>query len=411
MIHSSSSAPEPSPDLPTENAPLEPENAPVEISPFDALAPATPPDIQASPIEETVVLEPLEPVVAPEEPYVEPRGPRWPWLVVLALLVGGGLFAKSKYDEREARRFAPIAMPERLAIVPNEWSAITLAAKLKNNGKVRDESAFIQAAQEAKLENVTPGGYLLPATAGPRDLAQVFKAGPTHEKATFPEGFIGAQIAARLKSEGFRGADEMEKLIYPASGFSPYEGTLFPDTYWLPLRATGKELIAKMQEKYAEEIKKLPQPLPSVNGKPLTTRDIVIIASLIERETNSRAEMPLVAGVMINRLNKPMRLQIDATVQYARILQDKDHKARLYFKDLKIDSPFNTYRNDGLPPTPICNPGQAALLAAARPAVTDALFYVYSPKLKKHIFAADFEGHKRNVALARRERAAIEKQN
>ena len=119
--------------------------------------------------------------------------------------------------------------------------------------------------------------------------------------------------------------------------------------------------------------------------------------------------MPKVAGVMINRLQKPMRLQIDASVQYARIMDDKEHKSRLYFKDYKFQSPFNTYLNDGLPPTPICNPGIDALMAAARPAKTDALFYVYSPKLKKHVFASNFEGHKANVARARRERDAIEK--
>ena len=90
------------------------------------------------------------------------------------------------------------------------------------------------------------------------------------------------------------------------------------------------------------------------------------------------------------------------------IMADKEHKTRLYFKDYKFQSPFNTYLYDGLPPTPICNPGPDALMAAARPAQTSALFYVYSPKLKQHYFADDFEGHKANVAKARQERAAIE---
>ena len=356
---------------------------------------------------------PDEPIFT--EPYVEPRGSLWPLLIFLLLLIGGGaggwFYYQNKLAEREARRWAPITLPERMAIVPTDWGYVTLAGKLKNSGKIRDEAAFVEAAKEVKLEAVTPGGYLLPASAGPRELARAFKAGPTHEKTTFPEGFTGLQIVARLQKEGFAGADGMEKLIYPETGFSPYEGTLFPDTYWLPLRADSKTLIAAMQDKFAEVVQELPQPLPQVDGKPLTTSEIVTIASLIERETNTKSEMPKVAGVMINRLNKPMRLQIDASIQYARIMQDKDHKERLYFKDLKIDSPFNTYRNDGLPPTPICNPGKDALLAAARPAQTDALFYVYSPKLKHHIFADNFAGHKQNVALARRERAAIEREN
>ncbi len=345
--------------------------------------------------------------------YVEPRGSRWPAILVALVLIlgigGSGLYYKMKADAKEARRWAPIAMPDKIAFVPTDWGAATLAQKLQKSDKVRDADAFIQAAKEVELTNVTPGGYALPDKAGPRDLAQIFKAGPTHEKAVFPPGFTGLQIVARLKSEGFGGADEMEKLIYPAQGFSPYEGTLGPGTYWMPLKADGKTLIAQMQEEFAGLIKKLPEPLPSVKGQPLTKGEIVTIASLVERESNLKTEMPIVAGVMMNRLEKGMRLQIDASVQYARIMADKDHKSRLYFKDYKFESPFNTYLHDGLPPTPICNPGEDALMAAARPAKTSSLFYVYSPKLKKHIFADDFEGHKHNVAVARRERDEIEK--
>lgn len=345
--------------------------------------------------------------------YVEPRGSRWPaillWLFVIGGLGGGALYYKIKSDAKEARRWAPIAMPDRIAFVPTDWGAQTLALKLQKSDKIRDADAFAQAAKDVDLTNVTPGGYALPETAGPRDLAAIFKAGPTHEKAVFPPGFTGVQIVDRLKREGFEGAEEMEQLLYPVNGFSPYEGTLAPGTYWMPLKANGKTLIAQMQEEFAQMVKKLPQPLPTVNGKELTTREVATIASLVERESNLKDEMPVVAGVIINRLQKPMRLQIDASVQYARIMDDKEHKSRLYFKDYKFQSPFNTYLNDGLPPTPICNPGLDALMAAARPAKTDALFYVYSPKLKKHVFSDDFAGHKNNVARARRERDAIEK--
>lgn len=344
--------------------------------------------------------------------YVEPRGSRWPAILVALLLIvgvgGGGLYYKMKADAKEARRWAPIEMPDKIAFVPTDWGASTLAQKLLKSDKIRDADAFTQAAKEVNLSTVMPGGYALPDRAGPRDLAKVFKAGPTHEKAIFPPGFTGLQIVARLKSEGFAGAEGMEKLIYPAQGFSPYEGTLGAGTYWMPVKADGKALIAQMQSEFAQMMKKLPQPLPSVKGTPLTKGEIVTIASLVERESNRKEEMPIVAGVMMNRLEKGMRLQIDASVQYARIMADKEHKTRLYFKDYKFESPFNTYLHDGLPPTPICNPGEDALMAAARPAKTPALFYVYSPKLKKHIFANDFGGHKNNVARARRERDAIE---
>lgn len=344
--------------------------------------------------------------------YVEPRPPRWRalliWLILLGGLGGGALYYKMKADAKEARRWAPIAMPDKMAFVPTDWGAETLAQKLKKSDKIRDVDAFVESAKAVNLTSVTPGGYLLPEEAGPRDLAKIFKAGPTHEEVVIPPGFTGVQIVNRLDKEGFASAGEMEKLIYPAQGFSPYEGTLAPATYWLPLKADGKTLLAQMREEFAQMVKKLPQPFPKVNGKELTTREVVTIASLVERESNLKDEMPKVAGVIMNRLNKPMRLQIDASVQYARIMADKEHKSRLYFKDYKFQSPFNTYLYDGLPPTPICNPGPDALMAAARPAKTSALFYVYSPRLKKHVFADNFEGHKENVAKARRERAAIE---
>ena len=344
--------------------------------------------------------------------YVEPRPPRWRalliWVILLGGIGGGGLYYKMKADAKEARRWAPITMPDKMAFVPTDWGAETLAQKLKKSDKIRDVDAFVEAAKDADLSSVTPGGYALPETAGPRDLAKIFKAGPTHEEVIIPPGYTGVQIANRLKQKGFAGADSMESLIYPAQGFSRYEGTMGPGTYWMPLKAGGKKLLEQMQEEFAQTVKKLPTPLPKINGRELTTREVVTIASLVERESNLKEEMPKVAGVIINRLNKPMRLQIDASVQYARIMADKEHKSRLYFKDYKFQSPFNTYLNDGLPPTPICNPGPDALMAAARPATTSALFYVYSPKEKKHYFSDDFEAHKANVARARRERTAIE---
>ncbi len=344
--------------------------------------------------------------------YVEPRPPRWRtllvWLVLLGGIGGGAFYYKMKADAKEARRWAPMAMPDKMAFVPTDWGAATLAQKLKKSDKIRDVDAFVESAKAVDLSNVIPGGYALPDRAGPRDLARIFKAGPTHEEVVIPPGYTGVQIVNRLQKAGFAGAGDMENLIYPAKGFSPYEGTMAPGTYWMPLKADGKTLIAQTQEEFAQMLKKLPKPYPKVNGRELTKTELVTIASLVERESNLKDEMPKVAGVMMNRLNKPMRLQIDASVQYARIMADEEHKSRLYFKDYKFQSPFNTYLNDGLPPTPICNPGMNALMAAARPTATSALFYVYSPKAKKHIFADDFEGHKENVARARRERAAIE---
>ncbi len=352
---------------------------------------------------------------APENPFeaqlqereaLSPRPPRrrskWPIFLLLVPILGvaGTLFYKQRQAE-ELRQFnrATIVLPERMARVPADWSAETLASRLEKSRKIRDAEAFREAAAQIGLQKVAPGSYLLPKSADPLALARAFKAGPTHQDVTFPEGFTAAQFAARLKKNGFAGASEIARMR-PAT----LEGRLFPDTYTLPLRGDSAALLAAFDERWQSEMKKLPRPFPQIAGREMTPLQVVTLASLVEREAASNAEMPLVAGVIICRLRKPMRLQIDASIQYARLLENQGHKSRLSFDDLKINSPFNTYRNDGLPPTPICNPGAAALRAAARPTPTKALFYVYSPHLKRHLFTPTFEEHKRSIIKVRQER-------
>lgn len=337
---------------------------------------------------------------------------KWPLFLLLAVLLAGGGFAWKIHRDREAaelRRWAKITLPQRMAHVPADWSVDTLATRLEKTRKIRDAEAFRQAATEIGLTKVVAGGYLLPAVAGPRDLATAFKNGPTHETVTFPEGFTALQIAARLQRRGFASGEWLANASYPTGQMPRYEGRLFPDTYELPLKAPGAQVATTLTDRWKAVMAKLPRPFPKVNGKELTAAQVVTLASLVEREAGSRQEMPLVAGVLVGRLRRPMRLQVDASIQYARILSAQNHKSRLLFADLEINSPYNTYKNDGLPPTPICNPGEAALKAAARPQATDALFYVYSPKAKHHLFAKTFEEHKHNVAVVSREREQIEK--
>lgn len=336
-------------------------------------------------------------------------------LVVFLLLGGmGGFF----WWQRQKWRWEKIPMPEKVAQVPKEWPVGKLAERLTETGKVRDSEAFLEAAKESKLQTIRPGGYLLPAEAGPRDLAALFAGGPQLVKITFPEGWTVGQMARRLTTNGFVSGAELKALAYPpGSAVSPLEGRLFPDTYYLSPKAPAREVAARLQSRSQEIITDLPKPFPTVKGKPLAIAQIVTLASLVERETDVPDERPLIAGVLLNRLNIGMRLQCDATVQYARrravesgVLPatepgGKDgQKARLLYRDLEIASPYNTYQRAGLPPGPICNPGQAALKAAARPEKSPYLFYVMSPKLGRHRFAKTFAEHKHNIALARQER-------
>ncbi|BCM93260.1 endolytic murein transglycosylase [Abditibacteriota bacterium] len=337
---------------------------------------------------------------------------KWPVFLVWLVILGGVGFGAFSYwkrweEKRHIMRFGPIPMPSRVARVPNDWSAETLALRLQKAGKVRDASAFEEVADEIGLQNVQKGIYALPRSASPRDLAKIFKAGPTLGRVTFPEGFTGFQMAARLKKNGFVNADAFRTLVYPPGKLSPYEGTLFPQTYDLPLNGNAKSLTARLQRQFEKTLKGLPRPFPQVKGKVLTTVQVITMASLIEREAASREEMPTVAGVILNRLNAPMRLQIDAAILYARVLEGKGSKKRMTYADYKFKSPYNTYLSAGLPPGPICNPGADALKAAAHPAKTNALYYVLSPLLKRHRFASSYSEHLKNVRLAEKERAAM----
>ncbi len=330
--------------------------------------------------------------------------------LVVALILGGmGGFI---YWRDMKWRWEKIPMPETMARVTAEWPLDKLGGRLLETGKIRDVDAFLQAAREAKLQNVKPGGYMLPKEAGPRDLAALFAGGPQLVKITFPEGWTAGQMARRLASAGFSDAATFNRLAYGQTLVSPWEGKLFPDTYYLAPKASGEQIIARLNERFNEVAKDLSRPFPKIQGKEMTLAQVVILASLVERETSEAAERPLIAGVLLNRLNIKMRLQCDASVQYARRRAEENaqlkagdgYKARLLFRDLKIDSPYNTYQIAGLPPGPICNPGQAALKAAARPETSPYFFYVMSPKLGHHRFAKTFADHQRNIALAKSEK-------
>lgn len=385
---------------------MTPESSSPDIAPSD-ISSSDVSSVPENPFEAQLLQAQNAPAPSIEPPTAPRRRALWPWLLLLLPVLGAGGYFYQERRKAEAlyrRNRAPIVLPERMARVPAAWNAKTLATRLEKSRKIRDAEAFREAATQVGLESVTPGSYFLPARASPLDLARAFKAGPTHRDVTFPEGFTASQFAARLRKNGIAGGEKMAQ-IPPAK----LEGQLFPATYEVPIAGDSAALTALFQERWKQEMAKLPRPFPKVGGKELTPMQIVTLASLIEREAASRAEMPLVAGALIGRLRKPMRLQVDASIQYARILADEGHKGRLLFKDLEINSPFNTYLNDGLPPTPICNPGAAALRAAARPAATDALFYVYSPKLKRHLFARDYEQHKKYIAQVRRERDLLQK--
>ncbi len=174
------------------------------------------------------------------------------------------------------------------------------------------------------------------------------------------------------------------------------EGFLFPATYEYTEDTTAAELVQQQLDAYRDRTSRIDYSF--AESKNLTEYDVLIIASMIEREVQVASERPLVASVIYNRLRQGMTLGIDATVQYAL----GEWKPDLTVSDLAIDSPYNTRRYAGLPPGPIASPGEASLRAAARPRQTDLLFYVArNDGSGAHYFARTEAQHQANIARAR----------
>ena len=210
-------------------------------------------------------------------------------------------------------------------------------------------------------------------------------------KVTIPEGFNIKQIAHALSQHNI--CDE-EKLINLAAE-QEMEGYLFPNTYFLLPQMSETEIIKVMNDDFNKFwTKEKEERLKQINR---TKRDVIILASIVEKEAIADSERPIIAGVFLNRLAKGMRLESCSTVLYAMGI----NKERLSFEDLKFESPYNTYRYKGLPPGPICNPGAKAIDAVLYPQMTDSLYFV-SKGNGTHYFSSTFEQHVKNKIVSKK---------
>jgi UPF0755 protein len=214
---------------------------------------------------------------------------------------------------------------------------------------------------------------------------------------TIPEGFTMSEIAKRLESSGVGPAGTFERafandsLRVDGARTRGLEGFLYPSTYLIPIGASPRQVEDEMTQEFFAKLP--PDTTRSLRALGIGLGEAVTIASMVEREAKSDADRPLIAGVIYNRLRLRMPLEVDATIEYAL----PEHKSELSSADLRIDSPYNSYRHPGLPPTPISNPGTPSLEAALRPAKTDFLYYVYCGK-GRHVFANTLAEHQANVA-------------
>lgn len=289
--------------------------------------------------------------------------------------------------------------------IPHGASQRAIARLLDENGVVRSRWAFELLCRSRKRRTLEAGEYFFDHPVTAFEVYDTIANGRVFVKEfVVPEGFTMFDIAALAESEGFLSREEFlaaardpSPIRDIAPGASTLEGFLFPATYELPRHISGKDLTDEMVRRFRQIWVTLPPADPPAHR---SMQDIVTLASLVERETPRPEERPHVAGVFENRLRIGEPLQCDPTVAYALTLAGI-YSGKLDGSDLHFASPYNTYRNKGLPPGPIANPGEAALRAALDPLPTDDLYFVANTE-GGHFFSKTLREHNENVARYRR---------
>lgn len=274
--------------------------------------------------------------------------------------------------------------------LPAAPASATLAQRLEREGVVTSATAFEWYLGMRSAGDVKAGEYTFHRRASFDDVLAVLRNGPKVVAYTFtiPEGFTLEQVAARVEKHvpGVTVADFRAVAASGAvrSAFQPpevksLEGFLFPDTYTFGKGTTTKDVLERMVRHFDDEAR-----LAGLDKVPnVTPYHALVVASMIEREGNQPDDLPKIARVIYNRLNKNMALQIDATLLYGQPPGTK--------VNTKLESPYNTYKHKGLPPTPICNPGFPAMNAAAHPEAGPWVFYVLVNKDGHHGFTDNYE--------------------
>lgn len=287
---------------------------------------------------------------------------------------------------------------QQLFTIPSGHTEVgTVAARLQEAGLIRNASAF-QLIWGIKKLPIQAGGYQLSPGQNAWQVAQRLQQKPDLVWITIPEGLrkeeIGNRMAETLGWSKQALADWNTK--YTAMDYDHLEGTYYPDTYLIPVGENGLEVAKRMQRRFDEVFSPYMDEFLAENVKWTTA---VRMASLVQREAAGKADMPLIAGIIWNRLEKNMNLEIDATVQYARDSQQNLTSGfwkPLQSGDTALDSKYNTYKYAGLPPFPICNPGKDAIEAVLHPAQTDCLYYLHDQNRQIHC-AVTYEEHQANI--------------
>ena len=298
--------------------------------------------------------------------------------------------------------------PSSVSIAPGD-SAAAIGRRLEVGNAIGSHTRFELLASllgwESRLE---PGDYTFEAGLTTFEILRRIHFGETSPlRVVIPEGLRIEQVTERLAQSNVVDADAFRAALESVSSETlagslavnrppgaSLEGYLFPSAYSFPLDGSEEDVIRQMLSRFNDSL--TPRLWELINNSGRSLHEILIIASIIEREAVEDSERVLVSAVIWNRLDVGMMLQMDSTVQYAVGRAGDWWKRDLTSADLRVDSPYNTYRASGLPPTPIASPGLASIEAAANPANVPYMFFVAKGD-GTHAFAVTFEEHQANV--------------
>jgi UPF0755 protein len=314
-------------------------------------------------------------------------------LVLLIVLVGGVTYVVGKQRFEMA---GPLAQ-DKIVVIPRNSGVRDIADQLEREGVIDQPWLFLGGVIMMKArEDLKFGEYQFAARSSLREVVDIIMQGKVVQHAfTIPEGLTSEQIVARLSEN-----DVLTGNIRDI----PREGTLLPETYKFTRGMTREQMIQRMQQQQKRVVQEIwDHRMPDLPIR--SVEQLIVLASIVEKETGKTEERSRVAAVFVNRLKQKMKLQSDPTIIYGLVGGKGTLGRPIMRSEIEQPTPYNTYVIEGLPPGPIANPGRASLDAVANPARTKELFFV-ADGTGGHAFADNYEQHQKNVARLR----AIEQQ-
>ncbi|HPO03975.1 MAG TPA: endolytic transglycosylase MltG [Bacillota bacterium] len=325
-------------------------------------------------------------------------------LIVLLLIVLSGWVCFSIWMSKESGPSIPGSTETVLITIPQGMSTKSIGELLASGDIISDALVFrLKSRLEGYDGKFKAGEYSLSSGMTMDEIMDLLLEGHRNtQRFTIPEGYDLKRTADKLEEQGLIDREAFFKEIREGDfdywfidglkeGSSRLEGFLYPDTYEIYINAGEHDIIDKMLSQFSKVFNE--DRINRMNELGMNLNEIITLASIIEREAVISEDRPVIAGVFLKRLDMGMPLQSCATVQY--ILGEQ--KPVLSTADTKIQSPYNTYVNKGLPPTPICSPGIESIDAALWPETTDYLFFLAKGD-GSHVFSVTYEEHIRNKA-------------